>query len=358
MEPFSNEKLQNLFKWNTDGEIISIEGNAVEYKLSFNLKKSELLKIMSGLANNSGGYIIFGVDDRTRKLIGLDKKAIENFLKVDSEDYRGFFLMRCNPNIHYERYIHHIDTKTFGIIYVYEEKNKPCIVTTSDDDLKPGDIYYRYNDSIQKIRYAELTAIIEEKRLNEQNKWMSFLEKIAKIGIDNLILIDCKNGNVISNSSENVITIDPELIKEFKLVDEGHFVDNNGSPTLKLIGRLIGDTVELTNNASTALYNTSDYYKYDLGMIKRKIDNAEIKTSDGVKTKDFKWSWAKVNVFVINNGIKEKKDYCLKITDEENRTKYSYSIKLYNDMVNFIQSHTKEELLNYKLVKKEQQTNE
>ena len=353
MEPFSNEKLLELFKWNTDGEIISIEGNAVEYKLSFNLKKSELLKIMSGLANNSGGYIIFGVDDRTRKLIGLDKKAIENFLKVDSEDYRGFFLMRCNPNIHYERYIHHIDTKTFGIIYVYEEKNKPCIVTTSDDDLKPGDIYYRYNDSIQKIRYAELSAIIEGKRLNEQNKWMNFLEKIAKVGIDNLILIDSKNSNVISNSSENVIKIDPELIKEFKLVDEGHFVDNNGSPTLKLVGQIIGNNIEFTNDYTTNMFDSSSYYRYSLGNIKDKIISAHIKTSDNFDIGSFDWHWNKVLVFVENNNLKNNKKYAhKKFDDDGNYVRTDYSIKLYNDMVNFIQSHTKEELLNYKLEKK------
>ena len=351
MEVFTQKKLNDIFKWNTNGEILPCEGNDIEYKLAFNLKKSELLKVMSGLANNKGGYIIFGVDNQTKKLVGLDSNSQQKFNNVDSEEYRGFFLMHCNPNIMYERYIYTLDTKVFGLIYVYEEKNKPCVITTSSEELKPGDIYYRYNDSIQKIRYAEISAIIEEKRLKEQNKWMNFLEKIAKVGIDNLILIDCKNGNVISNSSENVVKIDPELIKELKLVDEGHFVDNNGTPTLKLIGRILGENIEFTNNEETAIYKTSDIYKYDLGMIKRKIDNENVKTNDGCLTKTIDWKWSKVKLFVDNNNLKENKQYCLTIIDEEGRKNTKYSIKLFEDLKHFIETHTKEDLQNYRLKK-------
>lgn len=352
MERFTEEILNNIFKWNTDGEVIPYESFFIEYKLSFNLANIEkYIKWMSGLANNKGGYIIFGINDETKKLIGLDVASIEMFKKIDSNEFRGSVLSTCSPHIEYQRYLHTIDTKTFGIIYVEELKNKPCIISANKGELKEGDIYFRYNDSVRKIDYSQLANIIEEKRENEKAKWMSFLEKIAKIGIDNVIMIDCKNGQLITPNNTSSIEVSANLIKEFKLVDEGHFVDNNGNPTLKLIGKLIGNNIEFTDNQTTAMYNTSDFYKYDLGMIKRKIDNENVKTSDGISTKDIDWKWAKVKLFVENNKLKQNNQYCLEVIDEEKRKNCKYSVKLFEDFKIFIEAHTKEELQNYRLVK-------
>ncbi|MFA6935867.1 MAG: ATP-binding protein [Bacilli bacterium] len=352
MERFNEEVLKSIFHWDTDGKIIPCESFFIEYKLSFNLANiDKYIKLMSGLANNKGGYIIFGVNDETRKLVGLAEESIAMFNKIDSNEFRGAVLSTCSPNVEYQRYLHIIDTKTFGVLYVEKIKNKPCIISTNRGDLKEGDIYYRFNDSVTKIDYAQLSNIIEEKRIQEQKKWMTFLGKIAKIGIDNVIMIDCKNGQMISPNGSNNIEIGADLIKELKLVDEGHFVENDGLPTLKLIGKLIGKNIEFTTDETTTMYNTADYYKYDLGMLQRKIDNENVMTNDGFLTKDFDWKWPKIRLYVENNKLKENALYCLKNIDEENRKGYRYSIKLFDDMKNFIETHTKEELVNYKLIK-------
>lgn len=60
---------------------------------------------------------------------------------------------------------------------------------------------------------------------------MRFWGEISKIGLDNVLIIDKKNGRLI-NSDSKVVTISPELLDNFKLIKEGEFVEKNGAFTI------------------------------------------------------------------------------------------------------------------------------
>ena len=221
---FSKEIIDILFKVDDKNCLVTTEAYDIEYKLNFNISQ-ELFKTMNGLANNKGGYILFGIEPNTKKIVGLEELKVNYYLeKSDSEEMRGKIFSACQPNIEYKHCLHVINDLKVIVFYVPKSTNKPHIFSKGDGNIKEGDIFYRYNDSIKRIQYAELSAIIEEKRIKEQEKWMRFLGKISKIGLDNALIIDKKNGRLI-NSDSKVMAISPELLDNFKLIKEGEFVE-------------------------------------------------------------------------------------------------------------------------------------
>ena len=64
---------------NPNGTLKSRESNTVEFKESFNkANTAKYAKTMAAYANNRGGYIIFGVKDTPRSIIGLKNNNFDN----------------------------------------------------------------------------------------------------------------------------------------------------------------------------------------------------------------------------------------------------------------------------------------
>lgn len=236
----SNEIIDKILEIDKNGNLSINESYFIEYKKSFQID-SQIFITMNGLANNNGGYIICGVIDQTHEPIGVNEKSLENYKNIDNEKFRGRLYSICQPNIDYQHKLVEKYDKKFIIIYIEKSENKPHIFLNADGDIKPGDIYYRYNDSCKKIQYAELEEIIEYKRIREQEKWMNFLSKIAKVGVDNLIMLDTKNGKVISPDN-NMIMVDSSVVEKMNYIREGKFVETNGAPTIKLIATVLEDS--------------------------------------------------------------------------------------------------------------------
>ncbi len=233
----NDDIIEKIFECQEDGTLKINESFFVEYKENFQIG-ANIFIAMNGLANNQGGYIVCGVNDRTHEPVGLNEKSLEKYKEIDSERFRGKLYTLCQPNINYQHRLIEKFNKKFIIIYVENSENKPHIFLNQDDGIIQGDIYYRYNDSCKKIQYAELEQIIEYKRLKEQEKWMSFLEKIARVGVDNVIMVDTKEGRVISPEN-NIVSIDSSIVEKMNYIREGKFVDNGGVPAIKLVATFV-----------------------------------------------------------------------------------------------------------------------
>ncbi len=104
-----------------------------------------------------------------------------------------------------------------------------------DQEIKNGEIFYRYSGRTQTIMFAELNQIIES-RLDTANKqWISLMSKIARSGPSNVAILDTEKG-VIEKNDDQLLLIDEELIKKIKFIKEGHFEEKRGSVALKLVG--------------------------------------------------------------------------------------------------------------------------
>ena len=239
-DPLSREILTGIFRTSPKDptRIINREGITIEFKESYNHgSMAQYFKTIAAFANNSGGYILFGVGDKPRRLIGLKDKSLTQFEELCVEEFTKNLLDYFSPEITWEHCTFEYRDMSFGVIYIYPLVRKPCICKKSHDEqnakysLKEGDIYYRYKGRSERIRYSELFAIIDESRKNEERQWLNFAKKSIRIGVSNAALLDLKSGH-LSGSNGSVI-IDGELLKKLllskkenllKLVERQHCV--------------------------------------------------------------------------------------------------------------------------------------
>ena len=131
---------------------------------------AQYFKTIASFANNTGGYIIFGIGDKPRELKGLQGKSLQQFESLKVEEFTKNLLDYFSPEIKWDHCTFEFKEKSYGVIYIYQSENKPCICKKHYNSqnqkysLIEGDIFYRYGGRSEKIRYAELTAIIDERR--------------------------------------------------------------------------------------------------------------------------------------------------------------------------------------------------
>lgn len=241
--PLSLEVLSSIFRVNSKDptRIINREGTTIEFKDSYNhCNMAQYFKTIAAFANNQGGYIIFGIGDKPRHLIGLKDKSLSQFEDLRVEDFTKALIDYFSPDIRWDHCTFEFHGLCFGIIYVYPLMRKPCICKKHYDcknekySLKEGDIYYRYGGRSERIRYAELTSIIDETRTKEEQQWLKFFKSVASIGVSNAALLDLKSGSLSGNTGS--VVIDSELLQKLVLIQEGTFVETGGTPTLRLVG--------------------------------------------------------------------------------------------------------------------------
>lgn len=243
VDPLSAERLTNLFRTSPKDNyrIVNREGSMIEFKESFSFGgMAQYFKTIASFANNSGGYIIFGVANKPRRLKGLKDKNLKQFEDLKVEDFTKNLLEYFSPEIKWEHCTFEFKQMSFGVIYTYPLLKKPCICKKNYDhqnikySLKEGEIYYRYGGRSERIRYEELNSIIDDARKNEEAQWINFIKKAAKIGVKNACLLDLETG--IVSGKGGTLVIDETLLSKISFIKEGEFVETNGAPALRLIG--------------------------------------------------------------------------------------------------------------------------
>lgn len=223
-----------------DGRLKHRERKDLEFKANYSfgsIKNGKFSKSMAAFANADGGVIIFGIKDSPREPIGMSN---DHFEKIEIEKITLCLNEHFAPEIIWNMYDFEVDGKKYGVFVIEESKNKPIMcIKNAGDDLKEGDIYYRYSARSQKIKYPELKELLENVKELERKKWMEHIQSIAKIGPQNIALIDVYRGN-IENPQNKQIIIDKDLLRDIKFIQEGKFVEKEGAPTLKLMGTIEG----------------------------------------------------------------------------------------------------------------------
>lgn len=178
--------------------------------------------------------MVFGVDDHPRTLVGLQSRRFE---ELDPATVTSFLNEHFAPEIEWYQYMHESDRGEFGLIYVERSRERPVICTKAAGDgqyLREGEIYYRYRGRSQAIRYPELRAIIEERRLEEQRLWMHHMKQISRIGVQDAGVFDLASGKVYGSGGSFVI--DESLLDRVSFIREGGLAERNGAPAVKIIG--------------------------------------------------------------------------------------------------------------------------
>lgn len=145
----NRKKLLSLIKKN--------EGPKLDFKLKLILDcesgKKELAKDVCAIANSKGGrgYIIVGIEDKTKFIAGLDKDNL-----YSEEQIQQIITSRCEPPIPIIVDIVDLDSKKICIITIYDGYQKPYQIRES------GSFYIRRGSTTDTMRKQELIESFEE----------------------------------------------------------------------------------------------------------------------------------------------------------------------------------------------------
>lgn len=229
------EEYKKIFSFESrrSNQISSRESSWLEFKESFNWNsKDKYAKSMAAFANNKGGFLIFGVTNQPRNLIGLQNN---NFETTDEAKISGYLNSVFSPEINFEKFSERVRRKKVGILHIHVSSNKPVVCTKNDDEVKEAEIYYRYNARSEKIKYAELNILLKQIQEKEGKNWMNLFEKISKIGPTNAAILNVLEGRI--DGQRGTLVIDRKLIPKIRFIREGNFREK-GWPTLKLVGEV------------------------------------------------------------------------------------------------------------------------
>ncbi|HLE75752.1 MAG TPA: ATP-binding protein [Candidatus Bathyarchaeia archaeon] len=238
--PFSQENMNEIFKVspNKPNRVISRESSWLEFKESFGWASlAKYLRSCAAFANSKGGYIVFGIANRPHILKGLKGKNLDSFEGFDPEQMTNHFNDHFAPEIEWNIHQYELHGNVYGLLYVYESKNKPVVCCKdAGKELKEGDIYYRYRGRTERIKYPELRTILDAGREQEQQLWMQHLANIARIGVREAGIFDLHTGQITGFGGS--FLIDESLLSQLSFIKEGEFSEVKGKPVLKLIGNV------------------------------------------------------------------------------------------------------------------------
>jgi len=153
------------------------EGPKLDFKAELNLStegdKKELTKDVIAMANSRGGrgYILFGIEDKTKRIIGI------NPADFSEEQIQQIIYNRCDPPIPISVDFFNIEGKTVGALTVYRSSNKPHQM------IQNGAFYVRRGSTTGVARRSEIANLLQE------NGLMTYETVILKnVGLKNWIM--------------------------------------------------------------------------------------------------------------------------------------------------------------------------
>ncbi|WP_293491910.1 ATP-binding protein [Parvibaculum sp.] len=213
--------------------LLAGETETVECKHTFNISSEEKfvdsIRTVAGLANNSGGYIFFGVEDRTMSVVGLSNNF---FADTDISRINRSLASALDPAPQVTKFLLELGNKKVGVLHVEKCLNAPIIATKNiGKELREGTIYYRYSGETRPIRPGELRHILA---MREQRTINNLSRRIGRIASGSEATIDLGTGEV--HGKGGTFVIDKSLLSHIQFLREGDFTEVRGAPALRLIG--------------------------------------------------------------------------------------------------------------------------
>lgn len=234
------KQLRNRLKYDcSEYKLHSRESKNLEYKESFNWgSKAKYAKTMAAFANADGGFIVFGVKDKPRIVVGINEKKFDEW---DPEKATKYLASKFDPEIRWHVLQIELCGKSVAAFFIEKSPLAPVICKASGDkDLQEGAIYYRYNAVSRTIGYAELRELLRLRQKRELDRLLNQFNRIVEAGPNQVALLDFNSG--ILSGAGGTLVISEELIDKISFIKEGHFSE---SPDAEPVLRVVGDVEKL-----------------------------------------------------------------------------------------------------------------
>jgi predicted HTH transcriptional regulator len=135
------------------------ESEKLDFKAELHLvtesDKKELVKDVSAMANTRGGrgHIIFGVEDKTKRILGIDPKAFQE------EQIQQIIYNRTDPPVPISIDMVPYEGKTLAVLTIYRSQHAPHQI------LQTGAFYIRRGSTTDFARRSELASMMQENGL-------------------------------------------------------------------------------------------------------------------------------------------------------------------------------------------------
>lgn len=292
--PFDDNRLRGLFHEDkkTKGKLSLTETDRVECKEAFGTTYliSNCLKAFAAFANNKGGYLVFGVTDKTWEVKGIDGAKYKAF---DRKKFNQALLSSLSCAINFDMETFEVCGKTIGVMFIHPAAIKPVITVTNKGDIKSGHIYYRYQAENRLIGSAELQNIIEE-RIRELSETIltKHLSTIMANGIENSAVLNLNTGLVDGKSGS--FYIDEDILPKISFIKEGEFQEKSGAPTLTFIGEVKKATAIIKTKHKDLL----KLYPYSWNKVREAVKNDVLGANQ-----------IHVNKIIKEHSVKSNPDY-------------------------------------------------
>ncbi|ODM26760.1 transcriptional regulator [Clostridium sp. Bc-iso-3] len=174
------------------------EGPKIDFKAALNLstegEKKELTKDVIAMANSRGGrgYILLGIEDKTKKILGIDPKGYKE------EQIQQIIYNRCDPPVPISVDFVQLEGKTVGVITVYKSSHKPHQM------IQNGAFYIRRGSTTDIARRGEIANLFQENGLMTYETVI--LKNLGMEELDFTLIKDYfKTLNVISDNPSDLI---------------------------------------------------------------------------------------------------------------------------------------------------------
>jgi hypothetical protein len=244
----SPDALKDLFEEvgvGLDWRLKAGETDEHECKENFGMKHAHnWLRPMAALANNRGGYLLFGVYDKGKKADdGRDLSHVvcglksDDFMKTDPVDFTKRVKAIFDPTPQFTPGVVTVGGKTVGVIHVRQHPSRPVIATKQEGEIREGDIFFRYPGQSSRVKYSDLRAILDDRDATARRTVLPMFERLLAIGPERAVIADLENGTL--GDGKQVIQIDRTLLDQIAIIKEGEFKEKKGTPALRLVGDVI-----------------------------------------------------------------------------------------------------------------------
>ncbi len=122
------------------------------FHISTESEKKELAKDVIAMANSRGGrgYIIFGIKDKTKKVMGVNAE------KMNEEKIQQIIYNRCNPPVPIKVDVLHYQKKDVVVLTVYKSEQKPHQM------IQNGAFYIRRGSTTDVARKEEIASMFQQ----------------------------------------------------------------------------------------------------------------------------------------------------------------------------------------------------
>ena len=202
------------------------EINELDWKSDISDKNVRLSNHLSAFANHpGGGYIVFGIDNKTGSVIGIDKSKIDNIVERLSNLSRD----NLNPQVKLDHAVCDFREQPILIIHIKESSVKPVHIKSGTIE----DTYIRTGGSTRKATRQEVGSLMlnsksprwEEllaSKLEDENEVLNLLDYRAVLGL---------LGKPIPSSNKEILDwLAKEKMIE-KIDDAGYYITNFGAIT-------------------------------------------------------------------------------------------------------------------------------